>query len=365
MAERGGEQMKNIRKLVIMVVLILFFAGITYAQFTASQIAKKYSSSVITVVTLDENGKPLSLGSGFFINTKGDIVTNHHVLEGISKAIIKTKNAEEGYVLEIIKDDPELDLLIARTSLRNTVPVPLGNSDAITIGEDIVVIGNPAGLEGTISKGIISGIRESEAIKIIQITAPISPGSSGGPVFNLSGRVIGITTALLKFGQNLNFAMPSNYLNSIKPISIKLGSLPKREIKERTTDEGRWNFYFSRDKWKLYYDKESISRKGKIAYVWTKISPIDKESIRLEKVEWQKERKKKDSSLEMDDYSNYEYDLKLYSIDCEERKWGVQKWISCGSNNEIISIFNFYSGYEWYHIIPLSETEKLYQAICR
>src|SRR3989304_5594505 len=109
----------NIRKVPVILILILLFTEIAYAQFTASQIAKKYSSSVITVVTLDENDIPLSFGSGFFINTKGDIVTNHHVLEGSSKAIITTKNGEEGYVLEIIKDDPELDLLIARTSLKN------------------------------------------------------------------------------------------------------------------------------------------------------------------------------------------------------------------------------------------------------
>ena len=214
----------------ILITLILFLiTGFAHAEMTTSEIAKKYSASVVTIVALDENDQPLSLGSGFFINESGDIATNHHVLEGSSKAIIKTIRGDKGNILEIIKDDPELDLLVAKTSFKKTTPLPLGDSNTITVGEDIVAIGNPAGLEGTVSKGIISGIREVEDFKFIQITAPISPGSSGGPVFNLSGKVIGIATAYLDSGQNLNFAMPVNYLKSLKPSNIKLSSLSKMQ----------------------------------------------------------------------------------------------------------------------------------------
>jgi len=196
-------------------------------ELTTSQIVKKYSPSVVTIVALDQNGQPLSLGSGFFINAEGDVASNHHVLEGSSKAIIKTMDGRTGEVLEIINDDPELDLLIAKTSLKSTNPLPLGDSDTITVGEEVIAIGNPAGLEGTVSNGIVSGVRKVEGFKFIQITAPISPGSSGGPVFNSTGNVIGIATAYLDIGQNLNFAMPSNYLKSLKPVRIKLSSLPK------------------------------------------------------------------------------------------------------------------------------------------
>jgi hypothetical protein len=223
---RGVNKFMNIRKLAIILISILFFTNFAYAESTISQIVKKYSPSVVTIVALDKNDQPLSLGSGFFINTDGDIVTNHHVLEGSAKAIIKS-DGKKGEVLEIINDDPELDLLIAKTSLKNVTPLPLGDSDTITVGEEIVAIGNPAGLEGSVSNGIISGIRKAGDFKFIQITAPISPGSSGGPVFNSIGKVIGIATAYLDFGQNLNFAMPVNYLTSLKSIKIKLGSLPK------------------------------------------------------------------------------------------------------------------------------------------
>jgi hypothetical protein len=192
---------------------------------TTSQIAKKYSLSVVTIIAVDENGQPLSLGSGFFINENGEIVTNYHVLEGSANATVKTIKGEKGDIIEVIKADPKLDLIVARTSLKNTVPVRLGDSDKIEPGEDIVAIGNPAGLERTVSKGIISAIRKTEGIDLIQITAPISPGSSGGPVFNLSGETIGVATAYLAAGQNLNFAMPINYLKSLKTTSLKIGSL--------------------------------------------------------------------------------------------------------------------------------------------
>ena len=213
----------------ILITIVSFFASqsIVNANLTTSQIAKKYSSSVVTIIALDENEQPISLGSGFFINKNGDIATNHHVLKGSVKAIIKTVNGEKGEILYVKSYNMELDLLIGETSLSNVQPISYGDSDAITVGEDVVAIGNPAGLEGSISKGIISGIRKVKKFKYIQITAPISPGSSGGPVFNLAGKVIGIATSYLDLGQSLNFAMPVNYLKELKFKRTKISSLPE------------------------------------------------------------------------------------------------------------------------------------------
>jgi hypothetical protein len=228
---------RHIHRFTLIVLILFSTEELTHAEMTTSQIAIKYSPSVVTIVALDENDQPLSLGSGFFINTKGDIATNHHVLQGSAKAIIRTTKGGKGEILEIIQDDPELDLIVAKTSIKEIPPVPLGDSDSIIVGEDIVAIGNPAGLEGTISKGIISGIRKAEELKFIQITAPISPGSSGGPVFNMLGNVIGIATAYLASGQNLNFAMPVNYLKSLKPGKIKITSLPKAKYTMNSDDK--------------------------------------------------------------------------------------------------------------------------------
>jgi hypothetical protein len=216
---------------IILAVAIFVLTGSAYAEMTISEIASKYSASVVTIVALDKNDQPLSLGSGFFIDGNGGIATNYHVLVGASKAILKTSKGEKGEVLEISGSDPNLDLIMVTSSLQNTTPLPIGDSDTVVVGEDIVVIGNPAGLEGTVSKGIISGVRKAEGVKLIQITAPISPGSSGGPVFNLLGKVVGLATAYLYTGQNLNFATPINYLKDLKPATIKFGSIPPPPIK--------------------------------------------------------------------------------------------------------------------------------------
>jgi len=211
-----------------LVFFILFTIGdLSYAEMKVSEIAKKYSNSVVTIIALDVNNQPLSLGSGFFVSENGDIATNAHVLENCAEAIIKTQRGEKGAILQILNYDAQLDLIIAKTSLKSSKSLPLGDSDTITVGEDILAIGNPAGLEGTVSKGIISGVREVDDRKFIQITAPISPGSSGGPVFNLTGKVIGVATAYLTYGQSLNFAMPINYLKSLKPNKLNLVSLSK------------------------------------------------------------------------------------------------------------------------------------------
>ena len=105
--------MMNLRKLVLIIISVLLCTSFAYAQLTTSQVVKKYSPSVVTIVAFDPNDQPLSLGSGFFINADGDIASNHHLLEGSTKAIIKTMDGRKGEILEVINDDPELDLLIA------------------------------------------------------------------------------------------------------------------------------------------------------------------------------------------------------------------------------------------------------------
>jgi hypothetical protein len=98
--------------------------------------------------------------------------------------------------------------------------VLLADSEKAAAGQDVVVLGSPQGLEGTVSTGIIGGLRTIGGVRYLQITAPISPGSSGGPVFNAQGRVIGISTATSAKGQNLNFALPANLLRDVPPASI-------------------------------------------------------------------------------------------------------------------------------------------------
>ena len=118
-----------------------------------------------------------------------------------------------------------------------TPSLSLGNSDTVQVGETVYAVGNPQGLEGTFSQGIVSSIRQVGSDKVLQITAPISPGSSGGPVLNSKGEVIGVSVATFRGGQNLNFAIPSNYLKVLiakagppKPLSGTKSSAKQRSI---------------------------------------------------------------------------------------------------------------------------------------
>lgn len=212
-------------RLLSWVLLVFFGASSAHAQ-TAQEIAKKAFRSTVLLVMEDATGQPLSLGSGFFVRD-GEIASNLHVLEGAARGYIKLVGEKAKYDIEgITAVDPERDLVVLKVSAGRSQALPLGNSDAVQVGESVYAVGNPQGLEGTFSQGIVSSIREVGSDKLLQITAPISPGSSGGPVLNGKGEVIGVSVATFRGGQNLNFAIPSKYLkelltksSSVKPLA--------------------------------------------------------------------------------------------------------------------------------------------------
>ena len=185
------------------------------ATQTVQQIARKAFQSTVLLVMEDATGQPLSLGSGFFVGP-GTIASNLHVVEGASRGYAKVVGQKTKYDIEGFAGiDSGRDLVLLKILESQTLPLSLGNSDAVEVGEPAYAVGNPQGLEGTFSQGIVSSIRKVGSDKLIQITAPISPGSSGGPVLNGRGEVIGVSVATFRGGQNLNFAIPSNYLNSL------------------------------------------------------------------------------------------------------------------------------------------------------
>ena len=194
----------------------LFLVAQTYtadAQ-TAQQIAKKAFESTVLLVMEDASGQPVSLGSGFF-PAQGKIASNLHVIEGASRGYAKIVGQKAKFDIEgIVGIDRRRDLVLLKISAPHTPPLSLGDSDAVQVGESIYAVGNPQGLEGTFSQGIVSSIRQIASDKLLQITAPISPGSSGGPVLNSKGNVIGVSVATFSGGQNLNFAIPANYLKA-------------------------------------------------------------------------------------------------------------------------------------------------------
>lgn len=198
--------------------LALLVVGLGHALAdgqTAPEIAKKAFRSTVLLLMEDANGQPISLGSGFFVRG-GEIATNLHVIQGAARGYAKLVGEKTKYEIEgIIAVDAERDLVVLKTSAVRSRALSLGNSDTVQVGETVYAVGNPQGLEGTFSQGIISSIREVGSDKLLQITAPISPGSSGGPALSVTGDVIGVSVATFRGGQNLNFALPSNYLKAL------------------------------------------------------------------------------------------------------------------------------------------------------
>ena len=162
----------------------------------------------------DSSGQPLSLGSGFFVSS-GIIATNAHVIEGASSGTARLVGSTETMqILGTVAVDLNADLALLRVN-GSAPSLAITSATTPAVGDNVYVVGNPLGLEGTFSSGIISGARHVEDDSILQMTAPISPGSSGGPVMDSSGSVIGIAEATFGNGQNLNFAVPASYLSRL------------------------------------------------------------------------------------------------------------------------------------------------------
>ncbi len=179
---------------------------------TARQVAQSTFPSVVLIVMQDSQGQPIAQASGFFVGSNV-VATNLHVIEGAAKGFAKLIDQKKEYeITGSVGIDETHDLALLSLPTAEGKPVGMGNSSDTSVGDEIYAVGNPLGLEGTFSQGIVSGIRRVGDNSIFQITAPISPGSSGGPVLNAEGKVIGVAAATFSGGQNLNFAIPSAYL---------------------------------------------------------------------------------------------------------------------------------------------------------
>ena len=177
-----------------------------------SDLVKRSSPSIVLVEVREKDNKSVALGSGFVADPSGLVVSSLHVFENAASAKVKIEGGAEFVDPLVAGFDRERDLIAIRVRAPALRFLPVDRSGNSQAGEKIVVIGSPAGLSGTVSDGIISSVRETEKGTLYQITAPVSPGSSGGPVLNMKGEVIGIIAFSLRSGQNLNFAVPVRYV---------------------------------------------------------------------------------------------------------------------------------------------------------
>lgn len=168
----------------------------------------KLASSIVMIAVHGDKGQPIATGSGIMIGRKGFILTNFHVIRGGRSFAVRIEEDETVYPTdEVIKYNADLDLAVLRIQRELTVLPIYDGRKKLVRGQKVVAIGSPLGLFNSVSDGIISGFRQINDVDMIQFTAPISHGSSGGAVLNMAGELIGISTAGFDAGQNINLAV--------------------------------------------------------------------------------------------------------------------------------------------------------------
>jgi S1-C subfamily serine protease len=228
---------KRIFPQLLLLTVCLLSVKQTYSQETLPELVRRLKPQVVAIATYDARDEALMTGSGFFLRP-GQVVTNLHVIRGAQRCEIKTLDGK-GKVFPVtgtLALDEEGDLALLSIDMPPDRPRAAELAPALPDeGEQILVIGNPLKLEGSVTDGIVSAVREVPNIgKIIQITAPISHGNSGSPVFNMKGQIVGVVTIKVTNGQNINLAMGAARVAQLIPGPLRpLASLP---IKERTPD---------------------------------------------------------------------------------------------------------------------------------
>jgi tetratricopeptide (TPR) repeat protein len=208
----------------------------TPAILSPQELFKRLSPSVFVVEVLDENGSLVATGSAVAV-ALDQVVTNKHVID--AGATFRIKQGSRTWPAAVAYVDPDHDLGRLTVEGLKAPAVPTRLSSALTVGEHAYSIGAPEGLELTISEGLISGLRDFEQVRLIQTSAAISHGSSGGGLFDVQGQLIGITTFFLKEGQNLNFALPAEWVRAVASHRATLA-----EKKELATPASQALFWF-------------------------------------------------------------------------------------------------------------------------
>lgn len=237
--------MKSYTYTLPLALTFLLIAACTKSMAPEQQEWKLYNTvtqlqkSVVTVAAFDMDGNVSKIGSGFFIDRNGTLVTNYHVLNGAYKAEIKTADGDKFPVTSVIAHNLLVDLMKVRVLIPSEKAIPVVLTDTEPeVADRVMVIGSPMGFEQTVSEGIISAVRRHPTHgSIYQLTAPISQGSSGGPVLNLRGEVFGVVSFQAATGQNLNFAISTKTLTAL-PFEAGEPALAEWTIKKAGHDPG-------------------------------------------------------------------------------------------------------------------------------
>ena len=197
-------------------------------QLTVADVVRHSRDAVVQIVVSDRAGNEVSLGSGFIVSADGKVVTNYHVVQNAYSGVVKLASGSFFPIEGVLAMDTDKDLAILKVEGKRLPFLNISPTLDLHVGDQVVAIGSPLGLEGTVSDGIVSALREETPGKDwIQTTAPVSHGNSGGPLLNMRGNVVGVITwgISLQEGQNLNFAIPSEEVKSLLAKSTNLSPL--------------------------------------------------------------------------------------------------------------------------------------------
>lgn len=172
---------------------------------TVPEIVNRAKPAVVEIIAFDSDGSVMKTGTGFFIGSDGVLLTNFHVVSGAESVVARTPSGAVYFLERVMIHPPDVDAVMLKFQATDVAYLKIGSTKDLVEGQKVLVIGNPEDLQGTVSDGIISAFRNDR--EYIQISAPISPGSSGSPVLTEDGKVIGVATLSRREGQNLNFAI--------------------------------------------------------------------------------------------------------------------------------------------------------------
>ena len=258
--------------------LFLLLAPAVYADESLPALVKRVKPAVVAIATYDANGEALMTGSGFFLRP-GQVVTNLHVVRGAVRAEIKTLDGK-GKVFPVngtvaVDEEGDLALLSVEMPLERARISELAK-DLPDEGDSIFVIGNPLKLEGSVSDGIVSAVREvPNSYRIIQITAPISHGNSGSPVFNMKGQVLGVVTIKVTNGQNINLAIAAARVaqltaGKLQPLS-ELNAKGKNDVAESLYRSGLDSMWLGNYDNAVGYFENAANKNPKRAEAWVQV----------------------------------------------------------------------------------------------
>jgi S1-C subfamily serine protease len=273
---------KRIFPQLLLLTVSLLASKQVFPQESLPDLVKRVKPSVVAIATYDAQGEALMTGSGFFVRP-GQVVTNLHVIRGAQRSEVKTLDGKGKVfpVAGLLATDEEGDLALL------SVDMPVDNSGRTRAcelaralpdeGEQILVIGNPLKLEGSVTDGIVSAVREVPNVgKIIQITAPISHGNSGSPVFNMKGEVVGVVTVKVTNGQNINLAISAARVVQLQPGLLR--PITRLAVRERQSDVAESSYRTGLDSlWLGNYDnaigyfETAANRNPRRADAWVQV----------------------------------------------------------------------------------------------